>query len=614
MDRTFLALIQDFIDETLPLAEAVADAALELGRRWELGEHATPLFQRVRSDLHTLKGNSAMMGFTPIQQAAHALEDLCSALRDEPGFRGPRTAQLLVDGAEALGAMIGAAAKGEVDSRLSDTMIARVRDHLQAGIAAAGVWGGSTVVTLSGATRVPASGVHELPPEDLESPSGVGILPPGPAAAAVVPPQGAAPAAPAPVEESRAPESISTDSIRVDFHRLDQLLELVGEAVIAQTALVQDSRDIMHAGDSAATERLEVNVTSLGKTLRELKDTLMKTRLVPMQMLFGRFARYVQKLAGERGQPIRFVSAGGDTPIDKTIIDRLGEPLMHIVRNAVAHGVEPADERSAVGKPVEATISLTANYLGERVVISVTDDGRGIDEHAVLSKARSLGMDVGSLSDEDARRLIFSPGFSTAKEVTELSGRGVGLDAVAKAVQNLGGSVDVDSVTGRGSVFSLDLPLTLAVVQGLVFVVDDERFALPMTSVQETMRVDAQTIHRIVQVGVLDLRGELVPVVDAGQMLGTPKRPATRERGYIVLIAAGARRRGLIVDKLIGFQEIVVKLLDEAVGRQNLLTGATILGDGRVAMILDAGGIVQQRVQAPRGPRPGGPSVEEAHE
>lgn len=620
MDQTFLALIQDFVDETAPLAEAVADAALELGKRWAQGEHAPQLFQRVRSDLHTLKGNSAMMGFSPIQAAAHALEDVCGAIKDEPGFRSLDTAQLLVDGAEALMAMISAAAKGDVDARLAESLMARVREHLAAGpaVVAAGASssaGGAS--SLSGVVTLPAmpSGVMNVPPMPLPAaPVAAAAAPPGALSNfASAPPAPVPPASPAPASAAGAALDdargggdavVASDSIRVDFHRLDEMLELVGEAVITQGSLLQDARDLGQASDLGA--RLEGHVVELGKTLRELKETLMKTRLLPVSLLFARFARYVQKLAHERGQPIRFVTSGGETPIDKTIIDRLSEPLMHIVRNAVAHGIEPPDERAAVGKPIEATISLLADYAGERVTISVADDGRGIDVQAVLAKARALGMEVGALSDEDARRLIFSPGFSTAKEVTQLSGRGVGLDAVAKVVQNLGGSVDVDSVTGRGTLFALDLPLTLAVVQGLVFEVDGERFAVAMTSVHETLRADAQLLRSVGRVGMLDLRGELTPVVDAGTLLGTTEHGG--RRAYLIVVASGVRRRGLIVDRLLGFQEIVVKTLDDTLGRFQLISGATILGDGRVALILDPSGIVQQRVvvrpqpQLPRAP------------
>ncbi|MCC6994928.1 MAG: chemotaxis protein CheA [Deltaproteobacteria bacterium] len=608
MDQTFLALIQDFVDETAPLAEAVADAALELGKRWAQGEHAPQLFQRVRSDLHTLKGNSAMMGFSPIQAAAHALEDVCGAIKDEPGFRSLDTAQLLVDGAEALMAMISAAAKGDVDGRLAESLMARVREHLAAGpavVAAGAASSAGGTSSLSGVMTLPAtpSGVMSLPPMPVPaapvapaSSPAAALSPVASAPAATVPPPGpaVASAASAALDEARggADAVVASDSIRVDFHRLDEMLELVGEAVITQGALLQDARDLGQASDLGA--RLEGHVVELGKSLRELKETLMKTRLLPVSLLFARFARYVQKLAHERGQPIRFVTSGGETPIDKTIIDRLSEPLMHIVRNAVAHGIEPPDERSAVGKPIEATISLLADYAGERVTISVADDGRGIDVQAVLAKARALGMEVGALSDEDARRLIVSPGFSTAKEVTQLSGRGVGLDAVAKVVQHLGGSVDVDSVTGRGTMFALDLPLTLAVVQGLVFEVDGERFAVAMTSVHETLRADAQLLRSVGRVGMLDLRGELTPVVDAGALLGTTEQGG--RRAYLIVVASGVRRRGLIVDKLLGFQEIVVKTLDDTLGRFQLISGATILGDGRVALILDPSGIVQQRV------------------
>ncbi len=622
MDRTFLALVQDFIDETLPLAEAIADASLELGTRWSKGEHPTQLFQRIKSNLHTLKGNSAMMGLQPIQALAHALEDVCARASEDGAWRARTTSQVLSDGAEVLGSMVRSAARGEVEAKASKPMMERVAAFLK-GAAPIDELGNteSKRISLSelvtpppvAAPLPPKSGAKppkpqavEAPPQPPRSAGSSGIVTVSQVASASMGPAGPPTSSqvtnvPPPLvsaqpvdDRSPAAGEGAAESIRVDFHRLDDMLELIGEALITHSHIATTTRGLI-AADTTRPElsQLDQGVVLLTKTLKQLKETLLATRLVPMATLFNRFIRYVSRLSRERNQPITCLTSGGDTPIDKTIIDRLGEPLLHIIRNAVAHGIEAVDERVAAGKPEEATLTLSASYASERVLISVSDDGRGIDVGAVLAKARSLGFETEGLGHDDALRLIFTPGFSTAKEVSSLSGRGVGLDAVAQSVQALGGSVDVQSEPGVGTTFVLNLPLTLAVMQGLVIEVDHEKFAIPMGAVIESVRVTEGEIHEMAQVGVLPWRGGLMPVIDAGKLLGT--KGAKAERTYCIVVSSGSKRRGILVDKLVGLQEIVVKALDDACGRPDVVSGATILGDGRVVLILDSAGIVHER-------------------
>jgi len=263
---------------------------------------------------------------------------------------------------------------------------------------------------------------------------------------------------------------------------------------------------------------------------------------------------------------------------------------VHLLTNAVVHGVEPEAERRRMAKPPEATLTLRASTVADRAVVIVADDGRGLDTARIHAKAQALGLNARSDAPDDVHQLIFVPGFSTVDQVTELAGRGVGLDAATAAIQALGGSIEVRSVPGEGTAFVLSLPLTLAIVRSLIVEVDRERFAVPLSHVAETSRLEPAALHEVGGRGVLMWRGSAVGVADGGALLGTAPRPGHRD--YCVVLFAGARRRALLVDRLIGHQDVVVKGLDPALGRPQLVSGTTILGDGRVACILDAAGVV----------------------
>jgi two-component system chemotaxis sensor kinase CheA len=313
--------------------------------------------------------------------------------------------------------------------------------------------------------------------------------------------------------------------------------------------------------------------------------------------VFNRFPRLVRDLAHAAKKPVRLVTSGGATPLDKAILDRLGEPLIHLLTNAVVHGIESPEERARAGKPAEATLDLRATSESGRVIIRLTDDGRGLDDARILAKAEALGLEVRAAEPEQLRALIFLPGFSTVQEVSSLAGRGVGLDVVATAIRELGGTIEVSSRPGQGVSFTLSLPLTLAILRSLIVEVDRERYAVPLSHVTATVRTEPDTIHEINQKGVALWRGDLIHVADGGEMLGTGAAPNGSRRFYVVL-GTGARRRGILVDRLIGHQDIVVKSLDTTVGRPDVVSGTTILGDGRVACILDVVRILDQRVPA----------------
>lgn len=545
-DNAFSELIQDYIVECLPLAEQVGDAFVELERRWRDGDEGEDLLEPLRGRLHTLKGNSAMMGLAPAQAVSHALEDVCALLKAEPARRGDEVAALLVGGSGLLIDLVRSAANGSKPEAAAE-FVEQVRSLLDASPAA------------SPRRRRGDRRVNDRRGDAADSSSSV---------------------------------------VRVDFRRLDAMLEVLGEGMIEQEAVAELYRRL--ARKIRATEELsdlDRGLLALRKTLKRLEGILMETRLLPISSVFGRFPRLVRDLAQAEKKPVRVVTAGGEIPLDKAILDRIGEPLMHLLTNAVVHGIESPEERARAEKPAEGTIDLRATSESGRVVIRITDDGGGLDDAKILAKARALGLESRAADPEQLRSLIFLPGFSTAEEVSALAGRGVGLDVVAHAIHALGGTIEVESRLGRGTSFTLNLPLTLAILRSLIVEVDRERYAVPISHIAATVRVEPDTIHEMNRKGVALWRGDLIHVCDGGALLGTGAAPNGSRRFYIV-ISMGNRRRGILVDRLIGHQDIVVKSLDATVGRPDVVSGTTILGDGKVACILDAVRILDQRMSA----------------
>jgi two-component system chemotaxis sensor kinase CheA len=535
-DHAFKELIDDYVVECLPLAERVADGFVELERRWQAGLSADDILAAVKGSLHTVKGNSAMMGLAPMQDLAHALEDLCALFARDAELRTEETAALLVAGGGLLVEQVRAASRGG-DRERSREFVARVR-ALEAR---------------------PGPGT---PAERRQGDRRATAEPGGERSGGVV---------------------------RVDFRRLDTLLEVLGEGLIEHSAVVEAYRR-RDLGD------LDRTIVALEKTLKRLEAVVMGIRLLPISTVFGRFPRLLRDIAHGEGKRVRLAVSGGETALDKAVLDRLGEPLLHLLNNAVVHGIETADERRAAGKPEEAVVELSAVSHSGRVVIRLSDDGRGLDEAKIVAKAESLGLDVRSTEPDQVRSLIFLPGFSTAEEVSRLAGRGVGLDVVATSIRALGGTIEVESRPGRGVTFVLDLPLTLAIVRSLIVEVDQERYAVPITHVAETMRAEPDTIHEINRRGVTLWRGDLIHVSDGGALLGTSVTAAARR--FFIVLSSGSKRRAVMVDRLVGHQDVVVKGLDPTLGRPEVVSGTTILGDGRVACILDPVRILDQRVPA----------------
>ncbi|AZO76325.1 MULTISPECIES: chemotaxis protein CheA [unclassified Bosea (in: a-proteobacteria)] len=426
------------------------------------------------------------------------------------------------------------------------------------------------------------------------------VVPVAAAAAAAAPAAPRAPVRPA-ANDAVAARQRQAVSVRVDLDRIDRLMNLVGEIVITQSMLVECVRSLPYDVYAKTAE----GILTLSRQTRELQDHVMAVRAQPVKAVFQRMPRLVRELAQTLGKEVKLVLEGENTEVDKTIIEELADPLTHMIRNSMDHGVETPDERIAAGKHPEGTIRLIAEHRAGRIVISVTDDGRGIGRDRLLAKAKSRGL-VGAdekLAPEEIDQLIFAAGLSTADAVSDISGRGVGMDVVRRNVESLGGRISVDSEPGRGCKFTLALPLTLAVLEGMVIRCGDDRYVIPIASVIETQHLANTPIeHLTFGQEVLRWRGEITPLHRLGAVMGSA---GTRDEN-IIIIAETERggNVGIAVDEIVGQQQVVVKSLESNYGTVNGASAATILGDGLVALILDVDSMLRLAASGVRQPVP----------
>jgi two-component system chemotaxis sensor kinase CheA len=390
------------------------------------------------------------------------------------------------------------------------------------------------------------------------------------------------PAAPKPA----AVRAASTTT-RIELERIDRVVNMVGELVIAQAMLGQ----IVHDLPEVSSGRLRQILDEVIHHTRELKDSVMSMRAQPVGAVFQRMPRLVRELSAKTAKRVRLEMSGETTEVDRSIIERLGDPLTHIIRNAVDHGIESPADRLAAGKKEEGTVHLSAEHRGGRIIIQIRDDGAGINSDRVLKKARERGL-VGpeaTLTDEEVNNLIMAPGFSTAEAISDISGRGVGMDVVRSNIQEIGGRISLKSERGRGMTITLALPLTLAVMEGMVIKVGQETYVMPLSTIIECLRPARSDISNLVGTrGMLQLRGDLLPIVHLGDLLDIGSGPEDSEESVVIITDAGdGSRFGLVVDQLCGHQQVVIKSIEESYGAVPGIAAATILGNGRVAFILD---------------------------
>lgn len=381
-------------------------------------------------------------------------------------------------------------------------------------------------------------------------------------------------------------KSKASKTVRVDIDRLDNLMNLVSELIIIKTRLevVEGEGEKQNMGD--AVEYLERITTSL-------HDAVMKVRMVPVERTFNRFPRMVRDLSKDLGKNIQLVMSGEETEVDRTVIDEIGDPLIHLIRNSIDHGIEPPEKRQSSGKPEQGTVALRAYPDGNTVVIEVEDDGGGIDPDIILEKAQEKEVvtdrEIETMSKKEIINLLFRAGFSTAKEITDLSGRGVGLDVVKNKIESLNGTVEVASEMGKGSKFTIRLPLTLAIIQALMVNLSEEKYALPLNSIKEITTIKRATINMVQNQEVVLYRNKTLPIVRLNEILEVPYKDGYEEKEdmIVVIVRKGELEAGLVVDSLIGQQEIVIKSLGRYLTGAKIIAGATILGNGSVALIVD---------------------------
>jgi two-component system chemotaxis sensor kinase CheA len=560
-------LLTIYLEDARQHLESLDHCLLTLEREGVEGE----AIASVLGPLHTLKGNSGMMGFAGIKDYVHRLEDVFARVTEGSIVLSRPAFDTLFAGASALRDAIEQACRERAEVRpLADEQ--GDLDRL--------------IQSASGArtTPAPAAPAESALVETAE-------------AAPVAARDEAAPGVPAARRTEAQHVTARSNMVRVDFAQLDHLLNLVGELIIHRTKLQELARALgEQAGVREQARDLLAAVHQIAGASAQLQETVMDIRMLPIRHVFDRFPRLVRDLARQTGKEIELIIEGEGTRIDKAIIDEIGEPLVHLIRNSVDHGIEPPAERVAQGKTPTGTILLSATQESNHVLITIMDDGAGIDARTVRKKAVERGLlkaDDGA-TDREIVQLIFAQGFSTRESATELSGRGVGLDVVLKSIERLNGLVEVETVPGVGTKFIIQLPLTLAIISALLVEVAGRTYAVPLGSVVESIKFGPADLRTIQGRETLRIRDRIVPLVRLTSLFGLEAR-GTHAHEYAVIIGRGDKRVGMVVDRLKGQQEVVIKALDPALAGALGLAGATIMGDGRVVLILDVANLFDTR-------------------
>ncbi|TAM74139.1 chemotaxis protein CheA [bacterium] len=601
--------VQYFKDETDELLQTVDSSLLQLEKYVDADDIDAEIVNELFRAMHTIKGSAGMLGFTEVQELAHRLESVFDLLRKDRMPLSQQSIDLLFEGCDILTALIRALTGEAIVPEGVDGYMERLESFSSLyETAAAIVAGGAERHEDQGEERLDATteeiAAFEADVARLLAGSESGKLPAELLATAADAPQPADGAA-HPTHQARQEQRRNlSQTIRVDIERLDALLSLVGELVINRTRIsdiaatlarsLSDFKDTPACGViEPLTKDLADSAGLLARTTNEIQEGIMKVRMVPIGQVFERFPRMVRDLSKARKKEVRLEIRGAETDLDKTVVDEIGEPLMHLIRNCVDHGIEEAEERLGLGKPEVGTIRLNAYHEGNQIIIEVGDDGRGINLARVREKGIRQGLvsESDKLTDREIMELIFQPGFSTAEKVTDISGRGVGMDVVKKNIARLKGIFDIDSTEGVGTIFTIKLPLTLAIIQALLVRVGGELYSIPLDSVIESQRVEMSEVRTVHGNEVITLRGAVVPLLRIGEFfgLGTTRDP---EKVMIVIVNMQGRQVGIVVDSFQGEQEIVIKPLSDVIGRISGISGATILGNGSISLIIDVHSLV----------------------
>ena len=513
---------------------------------------------------HSIKGSASTFGFPDMAAVTHDLETLLDRVRKQELALSERIIDITLVARDVLLDQLAAHQGGEaVQPERVDQVIARIR-------------------------AIAADESNE--PSTLAS-----VLSDKPSEATVVDISSAQ------KDGGKSAPATEQNSIRVSVERVDQLINLVGELVITQSMLAQTAQLGQVSDEPIDFERLQERLQQLERNTRELQESVMSIRMLPVSSVFNRFPRLVRDLAGKLDKQIELRTIGEGTEIDRGVIEKITDPLTHLIRNSVDHGIETVAEREAAGKPVKGLITLTACHQGGSVVIEIRDDGRGLNRDKLLAKARERGVFVPeNPTDQDIWQLIFAPGFSTAETITDVSGRGVGMDVVRRNIEQLGGRVELSSVPGKGTIISIRLPLTLAIMDGMSVGIGENNYIVPLTTIMESLRPRPEDVKSVAGSGrVVYVRGEYLPLVALHEVFGLTPISDKPEQGILIIVDTECGRAALFVDELLGQRQVVIKSLESNYRKVPGISAATIMGDGSVSMILDVSEVLRLAKRPP---------------
>lgn len=588
-------IVQEFLVESYENLDQLDQDLVSL----ESDPTSRDLLSSIFRTVHTIKGTSGFLGYGNLERVSHQGENLLAELRDGKRQMDQPTTDVLLMLVDTLRATLAEIEAGNGDSYDVEPTIARIKE-VQDGQATAAQETPPADVPPAAPPQEPAAEVPDTQPAPKPEPEPVAR----PARKIVRKRRPKDAPVPAPAQNAAAPEakpakagaeqrSAAESSIRVDVDLLDTLMRQVGELVLARNQI-----DALVAGKDDSD--LASSAQRLSLIASELQEGVMKTRMQPIEHVWNKMPRIVRDLSASLGRKVKLQMVGGDTELDRSLLEAVKDPLTHLVRNAVDHGIEDPAERVASGKPETGTITLRAYHAGGQVVVEISDDGHGIDPDAIATKAIAKGLrteeQVRALAPQDVYELLFLPGFSTAEQVTNVSGRGVGMDVVRTNVQDIGGSVDVESEVGVGTTWRMRIPLTLAIMPSLTVACGDHTLAISQANLLELVAVDAGQVEYVGTAPVYRLRGNLLPLVSLAEVFGMPAQPATDQT--IAVLQADEHRFGLLVDRVLNNEEIVVKALPQRIKQVGIYSGATVLGDGTVALILDIPAIARRCLSA----------------
>ncbi|ACL65920.1 CheA signal transduction histidine kinase [Anaeromyxobacter dehalogenans 2CP-1] len=603
-DADTLELIGDFLEEGLDGLARADETLLAVERDGPHPDRTNALF-RV---FHTIKGVAGFLELGEIVSLAHTAETLLDHVRSGRAALAGEAFDVTFEATAALRSLLERLREA-VDARadlLPDArvpgLVARIAAVSAAAEAAPEAAGEGTAPAMPLATDLAATPVATAAPTAAIPPPRPAPAPPRPAPA-VEPEAAAEPASAAPAPPPHGGGQLR-ETVKVDLERVDSMVEMIGELIIVESMVV-------HAPELAAVAslRLRNSLNQMTKISRDLQNVAMRMRMVPVRGAFQKMARLVRDLSRRTGKDVVLETSGEDTEMDRSMVERIEDPLVHLVRNALDHGIEPEAERLAAGKAARSVLRLAAYHEGGSIVVELADDGRGLQRDRILRKARERGLvgDGQELSDAEVHGLVFLPGFSTAAKVTEISGRGVGMDVVKRNVEGMRGRVTVASRAGGGTTFRLVLPLTLAIIDGMLVSCGGETYILPSLSIVESLRPADDTIRRAAGRGeVIDVRGEILPLLRLHRLLGARERAAGADDLRVVVVEGLGRKVGLVVDDVVTQQQVVIKPLGSGLGDTDFLSGAAILSDGRVGLILNVdrlAGLASRDAAADRGAR-----------